>query len=105
MEPTAEANSLDKQFFVFRGIDHAGAGRIRAQLLDVHRDYVRRDAAVRMLHGGPLYDLQEQTIGSCLILEAGAKAEVDAWLASEPFFSAGLFAIVSVERWGWSYGR
>ncbi|WP_042304806.1 YciI family protein [Paraburkholderia terrae] len=96
---------LDKQFFVFRGIDHASVGRIREKLLDSHRAYVRREADVKMLHGGPLYDAHECSIGTCLILEANSESEVRAWISSEPFFNAGLFAIVSIERWGWTYGR
>ncbi|MFM0527362.1 MULTISPECIES: YciI family protein [Paraburkholderia] len=96
---------LDKQFFVFRGIDHASVGRIREQLLDSHRAYVRGEADVKMLHGGPLYDAHGCSIGTCLILEANSESEVRAWLSSEPFFNAGLFAIVSIDRWGWTYGR
>lgn len=96
---------MSKHFFVFRGIDHASAENLREQLLASHREYVRRESAVRMIHGGPLYDPQEKTIGTCLIVEAESGSDVDVWLANEPFFSAGLFAIASIDRWGWSYGR
>lgn len=96
---------MDRQFYIFRGIDYASAEKMREQLLASHRDYVRRDAGVKMLHGGPLYDSQEKVVGTCLIVEANSRQDVDTWLAGEPFFKTGLFAMVSVERWGWSYGR
>jgi Uncharacterized protein conserved in bacteria len=92
-------------FFVFRGIDHDGLNRIRDTLLESHREYVRQEASVKMIYGGPLYDAQDQTIGSCLILEADSKQDVEAWLSAEPFYNAGLFAMASIDRWGWSYGR
>ncbi len=78
---------------------------MRDVLIDAHREYVRRPAPVTMVHGGPLYDAEDRVIGTCLILEAGSKPQVDAWLGDEPFYRAGLFAIASLERWGWSYGR
>jgi uncharacterized protein YciI len=90
---------------MFRGIDHAESQRMRDALLDAHREYVRRAAPVRMVHGGPLHDEEDRVIGSCLILEAASKPDVDAWLGAEPFYRSGLFAIASLERWGWSYGR
>jgi uncharacterized protein len=96
---------LNKMYFVFRGIDHAGSQWMREQLLPAHRAYVREVATVRMIHGGPLYDDKQQPIGSCLILEADSLADVGKWLRAEPFSDAGLFAITSVEHWGWTYGR
>jgi len=96
---------LEKKYFIFRGIDYAGSKWMREQLLPEHRIYVRKSGAVKMVHGGPLYDEAEEPIGSCLILEADSPADVGKWLSAEPFFNAGLFAIVSVDRWGWTYGR
>jgi uncharacterized protein len=58
-----------------------------------------------MIHGGPLIDPQGRTIGSCLIVEADSKADVERWIASEPFTRAGLFATSTIEQWGWTYGR
>jgi uncharacterized protein YciI len=96
---------LEKKYFIFRGIDYAASKRMREQLFPEHRTYVRQSGAVKMVHGGPLYDEAEQSIGSCLILEADSSADVAKWLSAEPFFNAGLFAITSVDRWGWTYGR
>jgi len=96
---------MDKSYFVFRGIDHAESQRMRDALLDSHREYVRRFASVTMIHGGALYDAEDRIIGSCLILEADSESDAHAWLDAEPFYRAGLFAIASLERWGWSYGR
>jgi uncharacterized protein len=96
---------VERRFFVFRGLDHIGVAVLRERLLDQHRAYVRGDASVRMLHGGPLYDAAEHTIGSCLILEANSRADVEAWINSEPFTAAGIFAETTIEHWGWTYGR
>nr|WP_277990467.1 YciI family protein [Pandoraea sp. LA3] len=100
-----EEVSVERQYFVFRGIDHASLEKLREQQLAAHREYVRRADAVRMRHGGPLLDDAGRVIGTCLVLEADARPQIDAWLTNEPFFRAGLFAIVSIEQWGWTYGR
>jgi uncharacterized protein len=96
---------LEKRYFIFRGIDSVGWKWMREQLLPEHRAYVRKSGAVKMVHGGPLYDEAEQCIGSCLVLEAESSEDVGKWLSAEPLFNAGLFAITSVDRWGWTYGR
>jgi uncharacterized protein len=99
-----EAN-LEKQFYVFRGIDHVGSQEIRERWLAEHKVYMRTPAKVKLLHGGPLYNADEMVIGSCLIVEADSKSDVESWLSDEPFCRNGLFATRSVDRWGWSYGR
>lgn len=96
---------MTEQYFVFRGIDKTGARKLRDELLETHRTYVRMVATVKMLHGGPLFDEHGETIGSCLILAAENRAGVEAWLSSEPFFGAGLFGTSTLEHWGWTYGQ
>lgn len=96
---------MDEAYFVFRGIDQADATKLREQWLAAHREYVRRAGAVVMIHGGPLYDAAQNIVGTCLVLKAPAKAQAEAWLAREPFFRSGLFAIASLDQWGWTYGR
>ena len=96
---------MDKKYYVFRGIDHANSLLIREQFLEEHRAYVRQPHPVKLIHGGPLYDDAGQPVGSCLIIEADSRTEAQAWLSAEPFSKSGLFAITSIERWGWTYGR
>lgn len=93
------------EYFVFRGIDRLGARELRESLTASHRTFVRQPAQVTMLHGGPLYGLEGETIGTCLILQAASRSAVEAWIGACPFYQAGLFATVSLERWGWTYGR
>ena len=96
---------MGNQFFVFRGIDRPDSARLREELTPRHRDYVRNSRMIVMLHGGPLYGVEGETIGTCLILAAPSKADITDWLEKAPFYSAGLFGSTTVEHWGWTYGR
>jgi uncharacterized protein len=96
--------AIEKNYFVFRGIDQANSLWLRERTTPAHRDYVRNHPTVKMIHGGPLYDGDLQ-IGTCLILGGDQIEDIQEWVKECPFYKAGLFALVSVEKWGWTYGR
>jgi uncharacterized protein len=51
----------------------------------------------RILFGGPIRDAEDtRSIGSAYVLDYDARSDVDAFLAAEPYCTAGLFGSVSV---------
>lgn len=96
---------MEKQFFLFRGIDGEQSVSIRERTTTQQRAYVQEAPDVKMIHGGLIYDGEDAVLGTCLILEAASVAVVEDWLRASPFFIAGLFEQTSIERWGWTYGR
>ncbi|MEV7084411.1 YciI family protein [Streptomyces sp. NPDC093085] len=52
----------------------------------------------RMLHGSAIVDDDGGMIGSVLILDYPSRAELDAWLAVEPYVVAGVWRRVDIVR-------
>ncbi|WP_031358547.1 YciI family protein [Caballeronia sordidicola] len=96
---------LENSFFVFRGMDHPQSGDIRERLTDEQRAYVKEVGRVKMIHGGLLYTSDDRIAGTFLILDAATSTDVRNWVHTSPFHKGGLFATISIDRWGWTYGR
>lgn len=96
---------MEYQYFIVRGMDAPDSAEKRSRLLDSHRAYVRSEGPVTMVHGGPLLDDEGDTIGTCLIVTAKSKADAQSWLSHCPFVAGGVFQTLTVERWGWTFGR
>ena len=96
---------MEKQYFIVRGLDAPDSGEARSRLVDAHRAYIRKEGAVTMVHGGPLLGGEGDTIGTCLIVIADGKTDVEKWLSHCPFVAGGVFQSLTVERWGWTFGR
>lgn len=85
--------------FVITCIDKPGALELRLANRAAHLDYAR-GWADRMLAGGPLLsDDGQAMLGSLLILTVEDRAEVDRFLAGDPYAKAGLFESVTVRRY------
>lgn len=85
-------------FYVVHCLD--GPNRTaRAELYQAHRDYLDQQPLTIFAAGPLLDDSGERALGSVFILECETRAEVDDFLAHEPFNCAGLFARIDVHRW------
>jgi uncharacterized protein YciI len=94
-------------FAVF-ATDRAGMGEVRARERPRHRLYLRDPDPhrVRVLLGGPTLDAAGEAMnGTLLVVEAASLAEVEAFLADDPYAQAALFARVEVRPWHWTLGR
>lgn len=93
-------------YFAVYGLDRPGSGELRARLRDAHRQRLRQhDHPVKVLIGGPLLaDDGEAMIGSLLVIEAGSKADVEAFLAGDQYQQAGLYERVEVRPFKWGLG-
>lgn len=94
-------------YFMFRGMDRAGADALRGRLRGEHRQYIRSPRAdCRVVAGGPLVeDDGEHMFGTVLILEATDRQAAMRFLADDPYARAGLFAEVELQRWNWGLGE
>jgi uncharacterized protein YciI len=82
--------------FVLTCLDKPNSASLRAETRPAHLDFIRaRIEQVPM--AGPILAEDEKTpIGSMLIVELTNRAEVDRFLAEDPYSRAGLFQSVTV---------
>lgn len=81
--------------FALYCVDKPGTATLRAALRVPHLEYARMQQH-RFRFGGPLLDDAGQPRGSLMILDLPDRAALDAHMARDPFFGAGLFESVSI---------
>ena len=82
--------------FTFHLTDRANAGDLRVRVRPEHKAYLTQ-VAERIAFAGPLLADDGQTmIGSLLVIDFPDRAAAMAWLSSEPFTRAGLYAASQV---------
>lgn len=82
--------------YVFMLMDKPDGLALRLRVRPEHKAYLAA-VADRMAFAGPLTTDDGQTmIGSVLAIDFDSRKAANAWLASEPFTVAGLYASVSV---------
>ncbi|MBF9059990.1 YciI family protein [Rhodobacterales bacterium HKCCSP123] len=82
--------------YVVHCLDHDGAVQKRLDNYEAHKSYLA-SAPVKTVISGPLLaDDGETMIGSCFVLEADDKADVEAFNANDPFAKVGLWKQVSI---------
>lgn len=85
--------------YVVTCVDKPDSLDLRLANRAAHLEYAKTWAD-RMVVGGPLLsDDGEIMQGSMLILDVEDRAEIDAYLAGDPYARAGLFASVTVRRY------
>lgn len=92
--------------FVVLGTDAPGTQGLRQALRPLHRAWLREHPghAVKVVHGGPTLDDAGEMNGTLLVVEAGSKADVEGFVAGDPYVQHGLFARVEVRAWHWTLG-
>ena len=82
--------------YVVHCLDHDGAVKTRLDNYDAHKAYLA-SAPVRTVISGPLLaDDGETMIGSCFVIEAASKEEVEAFNRNDPFNKVGLWQRISI---------
>ena len=89
--------------FIVTCTDKEGALDIRKANRDAHLEFARANTATIKV-GGPLLSDAGEMIGSLLIAEAESKAELETFLALDPYAKAGLFSAVTIQPWKWVIG-
>lgn len=82
--------------YVVHCLDRPGALPTRLAQYDAHKAYLAA-APVRILVSGPLLaDDGETMIGSCFLLEASTKSDIEAFNAADPFRKAGVWGEIRI---------
>jgi uncharacterized protein YciI len=79
-------------------LDKPGTGALRDATRAAHLAYLERHRDKLVLGGATLSDDGAQKTGSLLLLNVKSRAEIDAFVADEPFTKAGLFRAQTVTR-------
>jgi uncharacterized protein YciI len=90
--------------FAVQGFDRPGAGALRQATRADHLAYLETLPAGAVRVGGPMLGEDGAPVGSLLIYEAPDRATLDAWVAADPYATAGLFERVLVWPWRWVVG-
>ena len=85
--------------YAILAIDKPGSGSIRTENRPVHLEHLERHAAKLLAGGAVLADDGATPVGSLIVYDSEDRAEVEAFLAADPFSKAGLFATVSIYPW------
>lgn len=82
--------------FVIHALDKPDALPVRLANYEAHKAYLAQ-ATVRTVISGPLVAEDGETmIGSCFVVEADSKAEVQAFHDNDPFKAAGVWERVHI---------
>ena len=79
--------------------DKSNCGDIRSQNLQAHIEWLEKNKAVIPIGGSLRRELGETPKGGLWIAEAESKAELDALLKTDPFFTAGLRDSYEILHW------
>lgn len=84
--------------FVVLGRDKAG-GAERARHRSDHLRYVERHQG-KIVYAGPLLE-EGRMVGSLFVFDVTDRAELDSYLAGDPYFDPGIFETVEIweSRW------
>ena len=86
--------------FIVHARDKAGALDVRLANRADHFAWLTGDGE-RVKAAGPWLNEAGEMAGSLLVVEAEDRAELDAWLANDPYQKAGLFEHVEIAPWRW----
>ena len=78
--------------------DRPGARALREATRDAHLAYLEKNKDILVLGGGLLDEDGKTRLGSVLIINVASRAAAEAFSASEPFRTAGLFREVRITR-------
>ncbi len=90
--------------FILACFDKPNSLDLRMATRDAHLAYVRERVAMVKV-AGPMLDEAEGMAGSLFILEAGSRAEIEAFNAADPYQKAGLFGQVEIRGFKASIGQ
>ncbi|WP_417487714.1 YciI family protein [Maricaulis sp.] len=88
--------------FLVHTWDKPDAIDIRTANRDAHIAWLKA-AGDSVKAAGPWLNEADEMAGSLLIIEAQDRSTLDAWLATDPYQSAGLFVRVDVAPYRWVF--
>jgi uncharacterized protein YciI len=91
--------------FFIRCRDKAGAAGVRAANRAAHLDHLERHAGQIVAAGPTLTDDREGMTGSVLFMDFPDRAAAEAFVAADPYATAGLFDSVEILAWKQVYPK
>jgi len=93
-------------YFAVYALDKPGRLAAREAARERHRAYLRAPNAHRVeaVLGGPLCDEDGRMNGTLLVLRAPARADVERFMAADPYSAADVFERVEIRAWRWGLG-
>ncbi|MEP3248388.1 MAG: YciI family protein [Sneathiella sp.] len=91
--------------FIARCIDKNDHLSVRMETRPAHVDFLKAKGAALKLAGPSTADDGETPDGSLIIFEDASLEAAKAWIASDPYAAAGLFASVEVKPWKHALGE
>jgi len=83
-------------YYVIHCLDQPNSVEKRLATYEAHKAYLA-NAKIKTLISGPLLaDDGETMIGSCFLVEADSRAEVEAFNRNDPFYAIGLWQTISI---------
>lgn len=82
--------------FVVHCTDKPDSQHIRLDNRPRHLEYIKTNLDKVVMAGPVLSDDRQAMVGSILVLDFAERAQLDAFLAGDPYAQAGLFAGVTV---------
>jgi uncharacterized protein YciI len=95
-------------FFAVVANDRPGMQEVRARVRRAHREYLRAPGVHRVTVrlGGPLLADDGRTMnGTLLVVEADSAAEVERFVADDPYTRNGVFDRIEIRHWAWGLGN
>lgn len=94
------------RYFAVWATDRDGAAAQRERVREQHRARLRAGAAgLEVVLGGPTDDEHGDMNGSLLVIAAHDIAAVRAFVAGDPYVTAGVYESVQIRPWRWGLGR
>ncbi len=84
--------------YIINALDRPGMAETVTATLDAHRQYLHDSDKVLVLAGGMLAEGRAERLGSVYLINVPNRAAAEAWLAAEPFNTAGIFKSTTLER-------
>lgn len=89
--------------FMIETFDKPGTLDLRAKVRDEHLAFLKANAALLLACGAKLDDDGNASGGGLYVVALESRAEATAFIESDPFFKAGLFERVAIQRWRKAY--
>ena len=89
--------------YIIETFDKPDHQALRQQHRPAHLDFLAQHAALLLACGAKLHDDGSDMGGGLYVVDLDTRAEAQAFIATDPFYQAGLFAEVRITRWRKAY--
>lgn len=89
--------------YMIETFDKPGTLDLRTQVRDTHLAFLDAHKHLLLACGAKLDDDGNAAGGGLYVVALETRAEAEAFIAADPFFTAGLFERVQIQRWRKAY--